>query len=336
MLYPPDGSLRERFLSAGLEVENFELRGKWDLGAIGRLASTFRRHRPKVVHCQGGPALDLFVVLAARLAGIRPIVTRPVMIEDTASYRRWDRTANNLIDILFCLPLAHRIVAVSRDGLHRLKRRTLGERVVHIPNGVDLARFGLTRAFSAHDGRAGAVQIGMVGHLLPYKGWFDFLEVAKSVTQQGLSAHWHIVGDGSERESLEAQVALLGLQDRITFHGLLQDVRPVLAQLDIFLFTSHREGLSVAVLEAMASGLPVVATDVGGVAEQVLDAETGYVLAKGDVEGLTRRCVELITEPDRRMAMGRKGEALTASRYSEQAMQDSYAALYRAAAEGVS
>lgn len=328
ILYPRHGALWDTFSSSDANVAEFNLRGKWDIAAVNRLRDAITQTGAVVVHSQGGPALDIVAVLAARAAGAGVIITRPSMIDDNLAYGRSVRPLYNALDRLLVLRGADMTVAVSRDGVRRLSKYVPPSRLRLIYNGVDLKRFDVSALPSRHDGISGAIDIGMVGHLLPYKGWSDFLAVASKVSATGLKVRWHVVGEGSERAFLETEAQRLGLATAIKFHGLVKDVRSLLASWDIFLFTSHREGLSVAILEAMASGLPIVATHVGGILEQV-DVKNGYVLPVRDVNALADRCIELTTNPNKRIHMGKHSRELAERHFSELSMFQGYLSLYR-------
>jgi glycosyltransferase involved in cell wall biosynthesis len=143
-----------------------------------------------------------------------------------------------------------------------------------------------------------------------------------------------LIGDGPLRDRVAADVAARGLGGAVELVGHTENVAARLGELDVFLFTSHREGLSVAILEAMASGLPVVATDVGGTREQVVEGENGFVRAAGDVEGLAEACARLAASAALRERMGRASRARAEALFSAEGMVAGYAACYHDACEG--
>jgi glycosyltransferase involved in cell wall biosynthesis len=176
------------------------------------------------------------------------------------------------------------------------------------------------------------INIGMVGHLRDYKGWGDFLAVAQVLTRDGgARLRFHIVGEGPERDVLRTTVQALGLSDVVVFHGLQQNIWPILDQLDLFLFTSLREGLSVAVIEAMSANLPIVASDVGGIADQVLEGENGYILPVADIDGFAAACRKLIGSAQKRREFGQRSYALYRDRFSQSRMLNEYVDVYRRA-----
>jgi len=169
----------------------------------------------------------------------------------------------------------------------------------------------------------------MIGHLRPYKGWADFLRVAQRICATGLNVRWHVVGEGPERSRLDAMARELGIADRVVMHGLLKDVSFLLQELDVFLFTSYREGLSVAVLEAMSAGLPIVATDVGGIKDQVTVGFNGFISPVGNVDELFEKCRFLVLRPDERLRMGRNSRKRVEETFTEDAMKAGYVEIYR-------
>ncbi len=329
IFYPRRGALWSKFEASGCPIVDFELHGKWDWRAVPYLVREIRQRGVHVIHSQGSPAVDLIAVIAARLGGAKAVITRPVMIEDQIDRSSRSLALFDAVDRRLTLPGSAAVVAVSRDGLRRLRERMSPEKVCLIHNGV---RAFPTRQFASAAERRPA-NIGMVGHLLSYKGWFDFFDVAACLTREGVEAVWHVVGEGPERQALEAYAAKLGLADRTRFHGLLQDVSPVLLSLDLFLFTSHREGLSVAVLEAMSVGLPIVATEVAGIRDQVVDNENGFVLPVGDIATMAAKVRNILDDDDLRRAMSLRSRERMENLFSEAAMLDGYVETYCSVSE---
>jgi glycosyltransferase involved in cell wall biosynthesis len=138
-----------------------------------------------------------------------------------------------------------------------------------------------------------------------------------------------LVGDGPERARVERHVAELGLNPQFIFAGLVQDVWPFLSAMDVFMQSSDFEGLPLAVLEAMAAGLPVVATDVGGVKEAVVHEQTGFVIETTDAGVLARRVKWLLDDGNLRIRMGSASREVVAARFSAVAMTNAIETVYR-------
>lgn len=331
VVYPRRGRLWHRFAAAGVELVDFEFGGKYDVAAVRRYAAIAKEHGVDVIHTQGPGSLDAIVGLAARRAGIPLVVTRPVMIEDlpvSAARRRIYRMIDKL-----SLRNAELVVAVSQAGLDHLRSTgVVGGRLRLIYNGIDVDRI----AGAARDRPitpSGPVRVGMVAQLTVVKGWRDFLATIEAIRAMSRDVAAVVVGAGPLQRELAAAVEQRRLGDVVDFAGHREDVENALAGLDVFLFTSHREGLSVAVLEAMASGLPIVATRVGGIAEQVDDGVTGYLADVGDVVALARSVVALIDDAELRATMGARARAKAAELFSHRSMIEHYAHCYREAAE---
>ncbi|MGB2958035.1 MAG: glycosyltransferase family 4 protein [Bacteroidota bacterium] len=209
---------------------------------------------------------------------------------------------------LYCL-LADRIIAVSEV----VKQYTLGElpffrpgkfRVVY--NGVQPEAFqpSRQREESLHTDRpAGSVAaVGFIGRLTEQKGVDYLLDAAALLQSRRIDHRLVIVGDGELRDQLETKARSLGL-GRVTFTGYQRNIAEILGGFDVFVLPSLWEGFPVSLVEAMASGLPVVATRVGGTGEAVLDGITGYLVTPRDAEDLADKIATLVTDPDTRNRM---------------------------------
>jgi glycosyltransferase involved in cell wall biosynthesis len=221
------------------------------------------------------------------------------------------------------LARSHRVVAVSRHVREVVLSRnpTLLDRVVLVPNGVDTERF----APRADARRPGPFVFAWVGRLERRKGADLALEALARVP----GAHLEIIGEGPERAALARQAAALGLAARVRFRGFLRDTRAPLALADAALCSSRTEGLGIALLEAMAMGLPVVAFRVGGVPEFVTDGRTGWLARDGTSAALAACMREaLLATEDQRTALGRAGRAAVQRGYSTTAMCQGYGSVY--------
>ena len=170
--------------------------------------------------------------------------------------------------------------------------------------------------------------IGTACRLVPIKGIVYLIRAVALLCQDMSDLRLEIAGSGPERTQLENEVRLLGLTDRITFLGWQMDVDTLLARWDIFVMSSLEEGLPIAALEAMASGLPVVATSVGGVPELVEDGRTGWLVPPQDPAALAERLRALLLHPEQRLAMGAAGRARARDCFSIDRMVASISKIY--------
>jgi glycosyltransferase involved in cell wall biosynthesis len=218
-------------------------------------------------------------------------------------------------------------------------RRTL-ETVYGLPasaievvyNGVDLARFDRppTGDLRAELGlRPDQPVVLCVARLLPNKGQSYLVEAAPEILEHFPDAHFIFAGDGDERVALEGRTASLGLTGRFSMIGFRADVEDVMRAGDIFVLPSLAEGFSLSLVEALAAGLPAIATQVGGAPEVIEDGMNGFLVPPGDARALARavqRALALDAATRQRMSVAARA---TAARYSVQAMADRMVALYQ-------
>ncbi len=204
-----------------------------------------------------------------------------------------------------------------------------------IYNGVGVAGLG-----DAHDRLAVRRGIGIapdalvaivVANLIPYKGHADVLD-ALALIRDRLPVGMKLVCIGRDegaRAGLEQKVRALGLVDMVSFLGMRRDVPELLAAADLSILASHEEGFSNAIIESMAAGLPMVATDVGGNAEAVADGTTGFVVPPRSPGPLSEAIAKLATEPELRQQFGSAGQRRVRERFSLSASIDRYETVYR-------
>ena len=218
------------------------------------------------------------------------------------------------------------IVAVSgsvRDYVRRDLR--IGEpRLVMIHNGI---RAQESVAVARADG---ALTFITVGRLAEVKNQVLMLEAFARVAREHAGARLRIIGDGPERGALEAQVRRLGLDGRVELLGFRGDIEALLAEAHVFLMSSHYEGISIAILEAMRARLPVVASRVGGVPDTVADGRSGILFADGDEEGMAEAMGRLARSRSERESMGEEGFRRLRDEFSIESTVDKYYDLYRA------
>lgn len=251
---------------------------------------------------------------AAMRAGIRVLRTEhSTRAYDDPSCWPFSRWSLRRVDACIAVSDHVRDVALRRAPWAAGKVRV-------VPNGVDTEHFQ-----PLPDTRAGATcTFVFVGRLEPRKGVDLALQALASVP----AARLEIVGDGESRVALEGRAQTLRLTDRVRFHGMVDDVRPIVAQADAAVAPSRSEGLGIALLEAMAMGLPVVGFAVGGVPESVVDGETGLLAPAGDVAALAESMRIAAGARERLRAMGLAARARVVQRFSSSAMCEQYARTY--------
>ncbi|MCK4513518.1 glycosyltransferase, partial [bacterium] len=206
--------------------------------------------------------------------------------------------------------------AAERELLERFG--VPASKVESVGTGVDLRRIAdarvgeeLTRELQI----AGRTVVGIVAKLSPVKGHEHFLRAAAGIAKAHDDVAFLVVGDGPRRQMLTEMAKELEIEDAVVFAGARDDVPSLLKLMDVFVLSSLSEGSPNAVLEAMAAGLPVIATDVGGLPDIVIDGESGILVPPGDWEALEKAITELLADPERAAAMGRMGLANAADKH---------------------
>lgn len=291
---------------------------------VWRLMHLLRRVRPDVVHSHSwGTLCEGYV--AARLARIRHFVH--------GEHGTMELRARNIRVQRWVWNHSDRVLSVSSKLAERMVRQ-IGvpqTRVRVIRNGADLAKFGAVprvHARLALDIPDGTFVIGTIGRLVPVKDHETFLAMLADLKHTGTECLALIAGDGPLRSDLEQRAHALGLESSLRFLGNRTDIDRVLAALDVFVLTSVSEGLPNTILEAMAAGLPVVSTDVGGVDELVDAGRTGFLSAPKDAGALATAVSMLARDAERRRRMGADGQAKARSEYGLQRMLDEYERFY--------
>lgn len=282
--------------------------------------SLLDRWGPTLIHANG-PAVARSVMRSARDRGI-PVACH-VHFPPGDEYMRWAFRRVHAPDAFVFITEYMRIEMgkyVSDVCPNALQF------VIH--NAVDLERFTPRRPHTL-EGR----RVGIVANLMPLKGQEDFLEMAQILRERGVRAEYWLAGadihDTGYREQLEQLAVSFGVDKVVRFLGQVRDVPAVLAQLDILVCASHLESFGLSVIEAMATGLPVVATRVGGIPEVMGDDACG-ILVEPQAPGQLADAVEmLLADPKKRQAMGESGRARVSRMFSVQTHVERTLAIYR-------
>jgi len=233
-----------------------------------------------------------------------------------------------------------RMVAVSEDLKQFIVRRAgvAEHRVNVVYNGVDVAGLPPTAPLSALRADLGLDGydhvIGAVGSLYPVKGHIHLIKALPGILRACPKTLLLLVGQGELEQALKAEVVKLNLDAHVRFLGFRSDVPALLSLFDVFVLPSLSEGLSMALLEAMAAGKSVVATKVGGNAELVLDGDTGFLVDAESPESISDRVVEILRDKVRAVRMGDRGRRRAHDKFSFRAMVDRYQSYYEQASGG--
>jgi sugar transferase (PEP-CTERM/EpsH1 system associated) len=307
------------------EVGFFELgrRPGNDPGLIVRLARVLRRERPHILHTHGWATI-VEGLLAARLASV------PVLIHGehgTLELRPFNRRVQR-----WAWGRATRVIAVSSRLAERMEQHIgfPAARIHVIRNGVDTVRFtpALRPEARAEFGFGpDDLVLGTAGRLVPVKDQATLLRAWALLRQRGVQFTGVIAGRGALKDELEGLAATLGL-DNVRFLGNRPDVERVMAALDVFILSSVSEGLSNTIQEAMASGLPVVATHVGGADELVVPEETGLLVPASSPEAMADALARVVADPARRVQMGHASRHRAEEVFALDGMVRNYTQMY--------
>jgi glycosyltransferase involved in cell wall biosynthesis len=323
------GLLADELADLGVAVHACGKRRGFDLRALLRARRHLKAHATEVLHTHNATA-HYHAVWAAFGLGIRRVInTRHGMgALEVGSRREW----------LYRRALrgTHAVATVCEAARRELLRggRLPAHKLVAVANGIRVERFRPadteTRArLAAQLGLApGTRVIGTVGRLVPAKHHAALIDAFAALRARAEPCALVIIGDGELRGELEARIDRLALHDQVHLLGDRSDVADLLAGFDIFALSSLTEGYSIALLEACAAGLPIVATEVGGNAEIVHEGVNGKRVAAGSAESLTSALQALLQDPALRAAMGRQSRAWALAHGSYIAMAARYDALY--------
>ena len=288
------GEMADEVLGAGVNLEVRKVRFRTFFRDIGNLAHWFRTQRVRVIHSH-----MFYASLCSRIAGLRAGV--PVLVTTEHGKEPWKKWWQIKLDNFLSRKTYYHI-AVSVDVRNiRIRRDGVSpDRITVIPNGVPIpqktnesrVRKGLRAEFGFEDD---TFVIGTVGRVIGAKDYPLLLEALVLVRKSIPHSHWLQVGDGPDREKIMGLAEKLGLSSSVTFAGRRSDVGDLLEAMDVWVMSSAREGLPVALLEAMAAGKPIVATDVGGIPDAVDNDISALLVPAGDAEALAG-CIVKIRE----------------------------------------
>lgn len=330
------GQLLEEILARDLTVREYPMRTFYSARACwqqARLARHIRRDRIDIVHSYNFHS-NLFALPAARLAGA-PVALASVRDEGVHLTERQRRVHRRV------LRLADRVL-VNADAVGRglVEQGLDPARIVLIRNGLDVGRFQRLPSPTLREELGippRAPLVGLISRLAPVKGVEHLLSAAQIVLASHPDTRFLIVGEGHVDEdgrspyadALVARMRRLGLSHRVRFTGYRPDVPDVLADLQIGVLPSLSEGLSNFVIEAMASGVPIVATNVGGTPELVADGETGLLVPPADPRAMADAIVHLLNAPARAAALGAAGRRVAIEHFSMARLIRTTDALYQ-------
>ncbi len=330
----PDGVLRAEAETLVSEIRSYPLKSFYDYNAgvqLSNLVRYLRTNSIDLIHTH-----DFYTNIFGMTAGLLANVgARIASRRETACMR----SRSQLVVQRIGYALAHKIIANSEAVRSKLIEEGISEkRITVIHNGIDVKRLetpmpasreaslrtlGLERAIPC---QALVTIVANMRHEV--KDYPMFLTAAQLIKKVVPETGFLLAGEGELRSSLEQLARQLGLTESIFFLNRCNEISQLLNASDVCVLSSKAEGFSNSILEYMAAGRPVVATNVGGASEAIVEGETGYLVAAGDYEALAKRILSLLRSPESARAMGEKGKQRALQNFSSSTLLQKTSELY--------
>ena len=325
------GWLYDASRDRGIPTSVIGINGAFDLQWARAFTALIKKERVSVIHAHEFTA-NTYGSLMGQIMGVPVVATVhgknyfAEKVKRRMAYRYVSRVS--------------RMVAVSEDLKQFIVRRVgvAEHRVNVVYNGVDVTGLPPMDQLNAirRDLRLDGYDhvIGAVGSLYPVKGHIYLIEALPEILRACPKTLLLLAGQGELAQALKAEVVKRDLDAHVRFLGFRSDVRALLSLFDVFVLPSLSEGLSMALLEAMAAGKPVVATKVGGNSELVIDGDTGFLIDAESPESISNRVVQVLRDKARAAHMGDRGRRRVHDKFSFRAMVDRYQSYYEQATGG--
>ncbi|MFN2453197.1 MAG: glycosyltransferase [Pyrinomonadaceae bacterium] len=313
-------------------ITRLRMRNALDLPSALRLAQFVRKHHIEIVHAHIARDYPLAALAARFNTDTRFVITRHVLFP---------------INKLHALTLSNAsgIIAVSKAVARSLDEASVCDkrRITVIPNGIDVQKFARERQRVSHDeptdtqtNAPRSLRVGTIGHLAPIKGHEDFIRAAGIISARRTDVEFLIIGEdkshtGEHRARLEQLIDELKLNARVSLTGWVDDPAPLLHSLDVFVSAARTEPFGLVIVEAMASGLPVVATMSEGAREIIEDGATGKLVPVGDPQALAAAIDALLVDAPQRAELGERARLAALANFSLERMVDATERVYEKA-----
>lgn len=285
--------------------------------------------KPDILHCHLIPSNIIAKPLGA-LLGVPVIINHdhtndPHRI-DNKILLALDKSTNHFAHHIIAVAAACRDFLISHESIPP-------EKISLVPNAIDLRRFSPGKA-SRDDARAqlglpaGSRIVAGVGRLNPQKNFALFLDIAAQLAPRFPDLHFLLAGDGPEEQMLREKASALGIANRVTFSGYVADTRLVYLAADVLLMPSRYEGLPMTLLEAMAMGLPVVASKLDGIAEVISDGAEGFLVSSDDAALFVERTAALLADAELSSRISKNARAKIEAHFSVERMTSAVEDIY--------
>ncbi len=309
------------------------LRNSLDVTSALKLAQFVRRNQIEIIHAHLARDYPSAAFAARRAKGARLILTRHVLFPLSRIHR-------------VLLRRVERVIAVSQAVDEGLRAQAIFDerKLAVIHNGIDVEKFSrkqneLASAETARGEKQERLRVGTIGHLAPIKGHDDFIRAAAIVSSQRDDVDFIIAGEdksrtGEHRRQIEKLIDDLGLGGRVLLSGWVDDVAHLLSTLDLLVSSARSEPFGLAIVEAMAAGVPVIATSSEGAREIIEADKTGKLVPIGDAEALADAIRELLDDPKTRESLAGNARRMVSERFSLDRMVARTEQVYQRVLEG--
>jgi glycosyltransferase involved in cell wall biosynthesis len=319
---PLDSDIAMEAKRLGVQVYEMPMRGDLDLALIWRLHGLIKKEGPDLVHLHSRRGADILGGLAARLAGVRSVLSRRVDNPESPfvvkwKYRLYDRVitiSQGIADVLIGEGLPARKLVCVRSAVDQEAYQSVCDR------NRFMVAFGLEED---------ELVVAMVAQLIQRKGHRVMLDAMPRLLKRFPRLKLLIFGRGPLHDELARLIEQMGLEDRVSLIGFYDELTAILPCFDLLVHPALMEGLGIAILQAASAGLPVVAVRAGGMPEAVEDGVNGRLVSAGSVEELTVALTALLSDPDLRRRMGEAGRRKMRQEFSIDCMVDGNLRVYR-------
>lgn len=287
LLFYNNKNYLENLIEQDIKIIKLDKKRGLDLSMFKKVHNVIKEEKPDIIHAH----LDTLLYLMPYLHKIkRKIFTVHNMAnEEAVGLQRLVRYACFKLKLIEPIGLSP-TVSESIEQLYNLKN------VKYVYNGINVQQY-----FSSY--KTNVFNIIAVGTLKPQKNYEMMIEVAKKLKDNGLNYTLHILGDGTLKNDISNKIHRYNLEENIILHGAVNNVSYYLSKADILISTSNYEGIPLSILEALASSLPVICTDVGGNVDLIFNGENGFLIEKGNVNKMVKSIIEIYKNEDKRKEM---------------------------------
>ncbi len=292
-------AFRAQLESVQAEVVDLSLSYLLDFRALGNLIAYCKEREIELLHAHH-PRTYLLCGVTSKILGIPAIATVHIPAGEMGHESKFKQLVYQLVENWLLALFFAKVVFVSRQAVGG---RLIEHKSEWLPNSIDVQQYHPMARQTARSAEDPVILCG-IGRLHPQKGFDLLVQALAPLRDHPVNWQCWLVGDGAEKTMLENSIFELGLQDQIKLLGWRDDIPELLAQADMFVMPSRFEGYPYVLLEAMASGLPVIASKVGGVEEIITDHVDGILVAAQDVQALAGEIARLLNEPQLRADLG--------------------------------